>query len=906
MSTIKILLLIASFTFSINVSFLEKPTNCQLFPRNELNMGEIKIVGTLRDLDFDSLSVTVTRNNRLYSRFVAPAVYRNDTADFVFHIQIPAELAEYAIILRADTVLIIKADSLVAGDAFVINGQSNAVTMDPGKSHDFVRTWSLTQGKWIVSSEGVWGQELAYKINCQQGVPVAIINGAESSMGLDVFLKGTKNYNNVLSRATQSGLRNYIKAVLWYQGEADCNAGSLPTYASHFHDLYMAWQNDYPAIKRVYVFQINGNCYGTGGVLFDQPYARNIREIQRNLPKTCPNVRLMASSGTPDYWGHYGIIGYQLLADKIFPLVARDLYSGIDTVAITPPNLLRAYFSSATKDRVTLQFDQPVYWTNDTLGKRMADYFALDSVYQQVDSGWQELEYHRIVLKLKTPSNASKISYLTGGFYLNTSSWYQGPFLFNSRRVGALTFHEAPIEQPLFTDTSVAIALDLTSSKSSLLQFESAQLYAAVTHGGGWIDTNKSVAFRSLDTFVVQVGATGLMRAFNSGTGRIVATRDKKADTLIVTVGPSITTIAGLAFTAKARTVLQGDSMPASLTALLVEGGDTLRFSMDTIATITTKSSKLRLHAGFVTALEAGENLLLKAEAAGFRCSTLVTVKSMPSFLKRINFQSVSAEQTQISGWVIDNGTAYSATRRLGWVSLSSGMDGGLSTNEEPNYFKNTFICPRTNTEQTFRVDAPAGNYWLRLYNYNRDNCSGKSYIRYGTDTLLMNRACSYSNHTWGKSIDKQIVLVGDSGLVLKVSGAICYMVLMADEGTDLYLVAKDQTAADYVMQSTKSEKIFYTKSNNNQDVPWVTPNPFNPSTVVRFSLPPEISAEYQIYNVRGQNVFLHKVKNMSKRFEQRIVVGGQQTKSWASGVYYGRLARSDGKYFTHKLMLIR
>ncbi|MBL8029173.1 MAG: Ig-like domain-containing protein [Fibrobacteres bacterium] len=921
------LLLMAASLFPLNIVFQTKPSTYQLYPRNESNVGIIQIKGTSKDVGLDTFSVILTRNDIKMSRVVKPAVYSADSAVFDFQIPIHAELAEYGIRFYADTALALAADSIVAGDAYAINGQSNSITFIIGDIHEYIRTWSASENKWKISETGLqygaqcdvgmWGQQLGFHINQEQGLPVFIVNGGKPSMGISYFMPtgSSGGYADVLNRATKAGLKDHIKAHFWYQGEANSSESGLVGYLSSFQQIYQAWKRDYPAMKKVYAFQL-GVWYQASDV--DVPWARNMREIQRRLPETFSDLSVMSTLGSPGAGGHWNTEGYRAIADKIYKCVARDFYKSGDTIGITPPNILRAYYSTAAKDHITLLFDQPTFW-RDSLGHKLKDYFALDSAYQQVDSGWEDPDFNRIVLKLKTPSNATKITYLTAGFYLpgdragiatGTAPTYMGPFLFNARRIGALSFHEVPIEDPKTVDTTIVTSVVLSSSKASLKLFESVQLQAITDYSGGIKDTNRGISFRSLDPFIAAVSPNGLVRAYNPGTVRIRAAKGVKSDTVNISVVNSYTTISALTFTAKAkslRTMLQGDSLPLSLAALVVENGDTLRFSMDTMAAVNVKEPELQLKANFIYGISGGENLPVYASGAGLRCTTFVNVVPSPRFIRRINFQAANSAQTSIPGWIMESGTVYSKTRGVGWVNPGTFTGYLLNAGSEPNYFRRTMLYgPKAGNSLPYRIDAPAGKYRIRIRNFNYFFCSGSSYVCQGSDTLINNKLCNYQ-WDFDMQVTKDIIVTGDSGLVLNIYGAINYIVLVSDDGTDFNLLAKDEMGPVYPAPiTTAAEESTAVQSETVTETPVAAPNPFNPATVIRFSLPSMVGAEYGIFNVRGQSIkrfHLSAVRGMSMRMVQFGENGNVKN---ASGIYYGRLIRSDGKTFSHKLMLVR
>lgn len=80
-----------------------------------------------------------------------------------------------------------------------------------------------------------------------------------------------------------------------------------------------------------------------------------------------------------------------------------------------------------------------------------------------------------------------------------------------------------------------------------------------------------------------------------------------------------------------------------------------------------------------------------------------------------------------------------------------------------------------------------------------------------------------------------------------------------------------------------------------------ITPNPFNPSTLITFSLPAPSNATLAIYSVTGQ-----KVATLLSGPQP----AGSRTVRWdasncASGVYFCRL-EADGKAVTRKLTLVK
>jgi hypothetical protein len=85
-------------------------------------------------------------------------------------------------------------------------------------------------------------------------------------------------------------------------------------------------------------------------------------------------------------------------------------------------------------------------WPADTLGEQMRDYFYLDGSYGLVESG--RASGDSVILSLYGPQFIDHITYLPDILYNTVNLTYEGPWLKNSRGVGALTFNEFPVQNP--------------------------------------------------------------------------------------------------------------------------------------------------------------------------------------------------------------------------------------------------------------------------------------------------------------------------------------------------------------------------------------------------------------------------------------------------------------------------
>jgi len=98
----------------------------------------------------------------------------------------------------------------------------------------------------------------------------------------------------------------------------------------------------------------------------------------------------------------------------------------------------------------------PVVWPADTLGYKMKDYVTLGQSYGVIDS--TRLSGNVLRLYLSPASNATTVSYIPLSSYRGTSSVYMGPFIRNTRGVGALTFLDFPITAASSVEADMADA----------------------------------------------------------------------------------------------------------------------------------------------------------------------------------------------------------------------------------------------------------------------------------------------------------------------------------------------------------------------------------------------------------------------------------------------------------------
>ena len=440
----------------------EKPEDNQFYARDDKNEGTLFCNGTLEEAA-DAVTLRVYAGEQLFKKETI-----KPTADkaYAFSVKLKPGLIKYRVELTStnggrETVLH-TASNLVCGDAYLINGQSNAVATDFGKeehafSSDWVRSYgslggnpkgarwgnAVRKGRGGLLAVGYWAIDLADHLVESHKIPICIINGAVGGSRVDQHQRNPQNpqdmttiYGRLLSRVQQARLTHGIRGVLWHQGENDQGAAGpdggfgWETYHKYFIELAAAWKRDYPNIQHYYMFQIWPRACSMGINGSDNM----LREVQRTLPSYFSNLRIMSTLGIkPPGTCHYPAAGYAAMARLIAPLVERDTYGTVFPTSITPPDLKRATYASEKRDAIVMEFDQPVRWD-----KALASQFYLDGEKGKVASG--AASGKRVTLKLTGASTAKKLT------YLDSRSWSPDNLLRGENGIAALTFCNVPIE----------------------------------------------------------------------------------------------------------------------------------------------------------------------------------------------------------------------------------------------------------------------------------------------------------------------------------------------------------------------------------------------------------------------------------------------------------------------------
>ncbi len=448
----------------------EQPEDNQFIAREGIGRegtreGTLVYAGTLNEAA-DSVFVRVFADDKLFATQTGkPTSEKTYSLSVKLKAQLTKYRTEFGTKIGDRETVLHSAKNIVCGDAFLINGQSNAVATDFGKenplvTNEWVRTFGATAGDpngsrlklWAnaearspggKSEIGYWGMELGRRLAEQHKIPICLINGAVGGTRIDQHQRDPLDptdvstiYGRLLWRAQQAKLTHGIRAVLWHQGENDQGADGptgeygYETYRQFFVDLAASWKEDFPNIQRYYVFQIWPKSCAMGINGSDN----RLREVQRTLPKLFSNLSVMSTLGIKPPGGcHFPAAGYAEFARLLNPLIDDQLYHLPTNGPITPPNLQRAFFTTEQRDELVLEFDSSIVWS-DTLTSQ----FHLDGEPKSIASG--SVNETRLKLKLKNPSKAETVT------YLDSANWNPDNLLYGKNGLAALTFCEVPIE----------------------------------------------------------------------------------------------------------------------------------------------------------------------------------------------------------------------------------------------------------------------------------------------------------------------------------------------------------------------------------------------------------------------------------------------------------------------------
>jgi len=449
------------------IIFTDIPKDMQVCPRLlSTNYANVKIAGKVLAPGYDYIIVKVYRETVLQTVLTQSLVYSAGNANFNLSPTIKAELANYNLVIAllngSTEEVVATVNNIVGGDVYIINGQSNALALNRfgssananigpflrsfGTHHEIPSSvaadlsWHQAEGDlgYAQASVGQWAIRMGRVLIDETGIPIAIINNANSGKAISFFQRNdanhedlNTNYGRLLYRVRKAGVENNVRAILWYQGESD--GGNAPVHEAGMINLYNDWSQDYPGFEKAYIHQLRVGC----GV---SQWDIGLRNSQRLLPDKYPKIEVMSTTGVnscPDYCHYTYINGYEVIGQHDAYLILRDLYD-VSNKNVEPPNVDHAFFNNTERTSITVVMRNK---TDDLVWQAGAqNYFLLLNSSASIISG--------------TVSGNALVLQLNGSGLGNNGLIYSGgtgnavPGVINGNGVGLLAFHEPVANTP--------------------------------------------------------------------------------------------------------------------------------------------------------------------------------------------------------------------------------------------------------------------------------------------------------------------------------------------------------------------------------------------------------------------------------------------------------------------------
>lgn len=475
-----------SFTFN------KLPQDFQLYPRESTNLADITVEGVAKSAEITAISIRVLRNGSINKYQKATLTFSGSSAKFSTKFQIPAELAEYDFEVYGfkgkDSSLVVKRKNVVAGDAFLVSGQSNAwigPIDDLVYQGEWVRSFGLVQGNdnygpynladtlWSLpigrARIGPWAAEIGRLLYESEKIPISIINSAAGGSDIDwhLILDGNLSSpdggNIMLYKATKAGIVNHLKAIIYRQGESEASAssssGTQYQWGVKFETLKQKYKKYFPAAR--FLFAPQTNIYE-----FRYSQAAKLREDIRKQQQNDPYVKTFATAGLPGFDRfHYSNLGYRQAGLELFRIISKVVYKRNLSNEVYSPSIQRVYFLSPKEhNKLVLEFDegQSLIFPSDTTVKDNNGNSNISTIKDQFF--WDQTNSASLasyILKIEILNKNALVITFKGDFegfigYMpdfhrdfgkNGEYPFPGPFIKNSLGMRALGFSYFPVEK---------------------------------------------------------------------------------------------------------------------------------------------------------------------------------------------------------------------------------------------------------------------------------------------------------------------------------------------------------------------------------------------------------------------------------------------------------------------------
>ncbi|MFK8057074.1 MAG: sialate O-acetylesterase [Saprospiraceae bacterium] len=343
----------------------EFPTDMQLYGRvGDERIVEVPISGTVTSsAGITSLSAKLLVGTQVIDLVSEQLTFDAGIATFSFTLDLPVSRTNHSIELRDETtdLLLASATSVVAGDVYLVNGQSNALggySIESVDRDPFLRGYrplaDPSNPGWTSVTNvpcGAWMGRTGNELTNQLDLPIAIFNFAEGGRKLVNFQPGasSRNFENTFEILTEAGVRDNVTGFLWSQGESDGFNSTIKDYREKLTSLFDHYLDSLNLVDEVYLWQVRA--FSCSGV------TPNIMEAQRRMNDQHENVTMLSTvnvEGDPDSCHFPYINGREILGNWMADLLLTEQY-GISKIGYLSPTLDSARITGPQK--ITLFYD---------------------------------------------------------------------------------------------------------------------------------------------------------------------------------------------------------------------------------------------------------------------------------------------------------------------------------------------------------------------------------------------------------------------------------------------------------------------------------------------------------------------------------------------------------------------
>ena len=334
------------------------PADFQLFAHDRVTRtGTVEVAGAVAaGSGVGRVRAVLSAGGEVVAEASAELEYGGADASFDLRLAIPSRRVNHDLEVYLDdaTEPDRRARYLVAGEVYVVNGQSNAVggfTMAAADRDSFLRGYRINQVVWDVlalSDPGEWAGRAARVLTERHEVPVAVFNYAVGAQPLSFFAPGGDNFEEMTEGLRGAGVLGGVHHVFWFQGEANGWQSSVDEYEFGLRALLGDYREALGA-GDCYVYQTR-----TYSCSHPRPY---VMEAQRRLGERDGDVVTIATTAAVHDSCHFPYEGgYRVLGNRLADLVSERSF-GVELGAVYSPRPVRARVTGTYEITVEVDAD---------------------------------------------------------------------------------------------------------------------------------------------------------------------------------------------------------------------------------------------------------------------------------------------------------------------------------------------------------------------------------------------------------------------------------------------------------------------------------------------------------------------------------------------------------------------